>query len=445
MPFFNAILMLINSFQFRLVVAEMLFCKRLQPRRGMLFLLPVGIALLVSFPEIMSLTGNGTFYTSPVFRVLDFSWSFLLVFFLSLAFILLCFRVNFNELFFLGAGAYISQNLIYNLGWIVKYLFFPNVDSFLTYDAMNYFSYSTDSLLYNCLCVVILIVGYLLIYLIFIQRWNRDHQLYVQRYQMIVFLLLTILLLSVVSSAATNTRAENVYVAVLLASCSVSLLMIQFNIFDLSKERYEKEIERIMMDTAIRQEKMSREAVNLINIKAHDLKRSLDAIKSSIGSGDLTQELAETEHAILEYNAMIDVGNEALSTILTEKNLLCIKNQIEFSVRVDADALSFMKPMDIYLLFSNALDNAIERLQKEQIENRVVSLHIFPKGRHTVISLENYCSEPLHFQDGLPQTIKPDKAVHGFGMKSIRSIVEKYHGNLVVQQKGPTFSLQILF
>ena len=64
---------------------------------------------------------------------------------------------------------------------------------------------------------------------------------------------------------------------------------------------------------------MSREAVNLINIKAHDLKRSLDAIRSSIGSGDLSQSLAETEQAIQEYNIAIEVENEALSTILTEK------------------------------------------------------------------------------------------------------------------------------
>lgn len=168
MPFVNAILMLINSFQFRLVVAEMLFCRRLQMRSGMQFLLPVGIAALVSFPEIMSLTGNGTFYTAAAFRILDFSYSFLLVFVLSLAVLWICFRVNFNELLFLGAGAYIVQNLVYNLGWIVKYLYFPKVDSYLTYDSMNYFSSSPEGLLYNCICVGILAGSYCCIYLIFI-------------------------------------------------------------------------------------------------------------------------------------------------------------------------------------------------------------------------------------------------------------------------------------
>lgn len=445
MPFVNAILMLLNSFQFRLVVAEMLFSRRFPMRRGMQFLLPVGIALMVSFPELMSLNGKGAFYTAPGFQVLNFNCSFLIVFVLSMLLVLACFKISFNELVFLCAGAYISQNLVYNLDCIVKFLFFPELSSSFGYEAINYFSSSREELVYSGVCIGILAAGYVLIYLVFIRRWNSDHQLYVQRYQMMFFLALTILLLNIVSSAATNAGAFDLYVAVLLAACSVLLLMIQFNIFDLSKERYEREIEKFMTATAMRQEKMSREAVNLINIKAHDLKRSLDAIRSSIGSGDLTQSLAETEQAIQEYNAVIEVDNEALSTILTEKNLLCMKNQIEFSVRADGSALDFMKPMDIYLLFSNAMDNAIERLKKEKVENRIVSLHIFRKEQHTVISLENYCSEPLQFKDGLPQTVKPDKLSHGFGMKSIRAIVEKYHGNLVVQQKDSFFFLQILF
>lgn len=445
MPFVNAFLMLINSFQFRLMIAEMFFCRGLQVRKGMHILLPLGIALLTSLPEISNLTGNGSFYTRPEFQILNFSYSFLIVFAISLAVLFICFQVSFNELLFLGAGAYISQNLVYNLGWIVKYLFFPGVDSYLTYDSMNYFSYTPESLLYNCLCVGILISGYCFIYFFFVRRWNQGHELYVERHKMLAFLLLTILLLSIVSSAAANTGSGNLYVAILLAACSICLLMIQFNIFDLSKERYEKEIEKCMVNAAIRQEKMSREAVNLINIKAHDLKRSLDAIKCRVCDEDISQELQETERAIREYDAVIDVGNEALNTILTEKNLLCIQNQIEFTVRADGSALSFMKPMDIYLLFGNALDNAIEHLKQENVENRVIDLHLFSKGKHTVLSIENYCAQPLHFQEGLPQTVKEDKTIHGFGMKSIRSIVEKYEGNMVVQQNGTIFSLQILF
>ena len=387
MPFINAILMLLNSYQFRLVVAEMLFCICFRMRTGMHMILTIGVAALVAFPEMLNLVWGVKFYTSPVFGVYAFNYSFLILFAISLLLIFLCFRVSFGELMFLGAGAYISQNLMYNIAWIVKMLFFPYVDSFLTYDSMNYFSTNREALIYNITSVLILLAGYVVIYFVFIRRWHKEHQLYVEKYKLITFLLITISLLNIISSVAMNTGSANLYVVVLLAACSMTLLMIQFNIFDLSKERYEKEMEKYMVDSALRHQKMSQEAVNLINIKAHDLKRSLDAIKRELDGETMKEELERTEQAIRDYDSIIDVGNEALSTILTEKNLFCIQNDIEFTFQVDGDALSFMKPLDIYLLFGNALDNAIERLLLEDVDNRIVSLKVFTRDIHTVISI----------------------------------------------------------
>lgn len=445
MPFAVAGLMLLNSYQFRLIIAELMFCMCFRMRKGMHLVLTLGIALLVSLPEMLNLVWGVAFYTSPQLSLCGFNFSFLIIFGISLLLMGICFRVTFSELLFLGAGAYISQNLIYNTAWLVKMFFFPEIDSYLIYDNMNYFTTNTDTLFYNIISVFILAAGYAVIYQIFIKKWNREHQIYVERIKLIVFLLLTILLLNIISSMAANTDSANVFVVILLAACSITLLMIQFNIFDLSKERYEKEMEKYMVSTALHQQKMSQEAVNLINIKAHDLKRSLEAIKHELNGTAVEEELISTEQAIRDYDSIIDVGNDALNTILTEKNLFCVQNNIELTFMADGSALHFMKSIDIYLLFGNALDNAIERLLLEDIDNRIVSLKVFTKDIHTVISLENYCSDKLEFKDGMPQTIKPDKDQHGFGMKSISAIVDKYHGNMVVKQEDNKFILHILF
>ena len=47
--------------------------------------------------------------------------------------------------------------------------------------------------------------------------------------------------------------------------------------------------------------------------------------------------------------------------------------------------------------------------------------------------------------DGLPQTTKADKANHGFGVKSIKMIVEKYNGEIDFAIENDRFSLMILF
>lgn len=445
MPFVNLLLGLFNSFQFRLVVAEILFCACFQIRRGFHFVVVVGITLLISLPTAVGLLGGFAFYSLPALEVCGFNASFLIVFAVSLAFLALCFQMEFRELLFLGTGAFISQNLIYDVAMAVKMAAFPYSESYLNYGDLNYFSADSERLLYDCVSVGILIVGYAVIYRFFIRRWREERHLYVEGTKLLVFLVFTMILLNLVSSAATSTGEANLYVFVLLAGCSVTLLLIQFNIFDLSRVRYEKEMEQYMARTALRQQKMSQEAVEQINIKAHDLKRSVEALKKEMNRSVARKELENTERIIEEYNAIIKTGNEALDVILTEKNLNCMQNGITFTFLADGTAVSFMESLDIFLLFGNAIDNAIERLLLEEEENRNISLKICLRDAYAVVSMENECSDEPVFEDGLPRTIKEDKNYHGFGMKSMKKIVEKYQGNMVTRWEDGMFFLDMMF
>ena len=104
-----------------------------------------------------------------------------------------------------------------------------------------------------------------------------------------------------------------------------------------------------------------------------------------------------------------------------------------------------MEDMDISALFGNMLDNAIESVcrQKNQ-EKRLIGLYVTREKQFLRIRTENYCEEKLEFRNGLPVTTKADKHLHGYGMKSIRTIVEKYGGSAVASQKNNWFELKIL-
>ena len=47
--------------------------------------------------------------------------------------------------------------------------------------------------------------------------------------------------------------------------------------------------------------------------------------------------------------------------------------------------------------------------------------------------------------EGVPQTIKKDKNIHGYGVKSIQSIVNKYKGNVSFKTSEDRFILDIIF
>lgn len=57
---------------------------------------------------------------------------------------------------------------------------------------------------------------------------------------------------------------------------------------------------------------------------------------------------------------LVHTGNDALDAILSEKGLACEQGGIAFRCMADGAAVGFMAPTDIYSLFGNALDNAIE-------------------------------------------------------------------------------------
>ena len=67
------------------------------------------------------------------------------------------------------------------------------------------------------------------------------------------------------------------------------------------------------------------------------------------------------------------------------------------------------------------------------------------KGDLILIQSENFYSGELAFENGLPITTKIDKNYHGFGMQSIKMIVEKYKGTMTSSAKDGIFHLNILF
>ena len=105
-----------------------------------------------------------------------------------------------------------------------------------------------------------------------------------------------------------------------------------------------------------------------------------------------------------------------------------------------------MSETDIYSLFGNAIDNAAEALMKVQDkEKRVIGLIVRTSGTFLSVHIYNYCPEPLKFADGLPVTTKAAKRAHGYGVKSIRMITEKYGGEMSMSQKDDIFNLDLLF
>lgn len=177
----------------------------------------------------------------------------------------------------------------------------------------------------------------------------------------------------------------------------------------------------------------------------HDLKHQIDIIRSEEDSRKKEAYITEMENLINTFGSKIETGNGVLDTILTRKNLYCKQNDIQFSCIVDGKSLTGMNIMDICSLFGNAIDNAIEYVEKiPDLEKRIINLRVTNKGQLILMRLENYINEEIDLTNGLPNTSKLDKDTHGFGLKSIQYIVNNYDGSMQISSKKNWFVLKVL-
>lgn len=225
-----------------------------------------------------------------------------------------------------------------------------------------------------------------------------------------------------------------------------TVLYLQSVLFQKSAMRQELMTLNLLWQQNKAQYSLAKENIDLINRKCHDLKHQMRLLDTLAGSEERRQYVSELENSIQIYDSMVKTGNEALDTILTEKNFYCEANHILINCVADGSRLGFINPVDLYAMFGNALSNAIESVQAIQDPGRrVIDVLVYVKQRFLSITISNPLTGELRFEDGLPVTTKEKNGYHGFGLKSIRHTAEKYGGFVTVEVKDGCFSLRILF
>jgi len=146
------------------------------------------------------------------------------------------------------------------------------------------------------------------------------------------------------------------------------------------------------------------------------------------------------------YDSSAHTGNEALDVTLTEKSLYCNKKEIRLTSLADCSKLCFIEESDLYSLFGNAIDNAIEAVSKlSDKSKRNINLKVRNINSFVSIIVENYFSGSIVLNDEkMPVTTKQDKDYHGYGIRSIKFIVDKYHGDMKIETNQDIFTLSII-
>lgn len=349
------------------------------------------------------------------------------------------FDIGISELIFVLAGGYATEHMVFALSRMVLHMIggkHPLYGNLIHLLITRY---------------VIYLLGAAIIYLLLIRTKKNVNKLRDSDFRIAV-LGLIIMVFAIGFSVYWSypeeyigTRIGDIICPAYSFLCCALVLLMEYYVLRENGMKHEQEMMEQLLWISSAQQKSSKEAIDIINMKCHDLKHQMKALEKLEDDQSKTEYLQEIREAVSIYDATYHTGCSALDYVLREKTLLFNERRIEFSCMVEGRMISYISSADLYALMGNALDNALERVLKEKEGERIISFQIKHHHDMVLIHLENRCSSTVKFEDGVPLTEKEDKTWHGFGVKSMRYIVEKYHGNLMMSVKDGSFHMNILF
>ena len=426
-----------KSYQFvlELLVAEFIFCRKLEKKNLFSLTLPISIVLifvLARFFPIPESLNNNAFYLS---------FCFFSIFFYTI----ICGRFIFKEdlvkiIFCLFAG-YTVQHTSYEIYNFVLALMGLNTNS------LGFYSSGEISFFKNPLAVVIYIGVYTLTYFIaiifFSKKIERKDKLKVTNSYILIFSIILFVVDIMINSivvcyiAPDSNKLYLSVTSIYNIICCIIVLFLMFEVATKEKLQDLLNMVNILRQREKEQYKTTKENIDLINMKCHDLKHFI--------RNKNFESVEEIEKMIQIYDSNLHTGNDAIDVVLMEKLLKCNNNGIKLSCIIDGKSLLFMSENDIYSLFGNLIDNAIEAVEKLEKNKRVISLKVRSVRNFVSINIHNYYSHNIVYENGLPVTTKNEKNYHGFGMKSIEYICYKYNGSLSINSDKNVFNVNIIF
>lgn len=188
----------------------------------------------------------------------------------------------------------------------------------------------------------------------------------------------------------------------------------------------------------------------------HDMKHYVMALKNEDDPARRAEVIEDMEQAIAIQESFMNTGNNVLDVILTTKSLQCQKKDITLNAMVDGDVLSGIHVKDICSLFGNLLDNAIEATQMlEDKDKRLITLSVHSRNKFIIVECEN-CTDGTNVRlrsnqkksiftgANPPKTTKKDNVKHGYGLKSIAQVAEKYGGAMNCTYEDNWFKVKVL-
>ncbi len=165
----------------------------------------------------------------------------------------------------------------------------------------------------------------------------------------------------------------------------------------------------------------------------HDMKNHMYILEKYIESGNLEQALDYIkqieEHQQWKSKPLISVGNELVDAVLSSE-IRKIDSDIIFEYEGGIPQELKIQEFDLCTLFSNLLSNSIDACKNLKYKQKIIQLSIRHFQNKVLISVKNPIEKEIEIEKLGKFTTKKDNIHHGYGIRNIKNMVDKYNGTV---------------
>lgn len=240
-----------------------------------------------------------------------------------------------------------------------------------------------------------------------------------------------------------NTELFLVAIGIMLTNFLIYYLFIKIN------RDLEKASQLALLRQKVEIDKKNAQDIENLYIKTCGIHHDL-----VIHFSTLSKLLEQSKEKALEYinnvinnqletiKTLIKTGNDCFDAIANTKIALCEKHGIRCVVRVMENSLESLNDDEIVVLFGNLFDNAIEA--SKDSKRKTIKLDVQIQDGFLSVFIKNSIDKSVLDKNKNLQTTKISKKYHGFGIKNIKRIIQKYDGIIRYYEKDNYFICDIL-
>ena len=219
-----------------------------------------------------------------------------------------------------------------------------------------------------------------------------------------------------------------------LSIASVLHMVSTILLFITYQHQLEKESKAIHMQNEVERLRVEKSYYDILEqqnqklrIYAHDAKNHLTAIRSLTDDPQINQYIGSLSRQLADYTRICNSGNKMLDIMLHKYDLECRSKGIDFQYDVKLCNLSGIEDIDLVAILGNLMDNAMTAAARSK--EKYIRLETGLHNAYQILTIRNSSDTAPQTEGDSLISSKKNKEYHGFGLKSVAQVLQKYQGD----------------